>query len=123
MIYHRLKDDSCALVWLKNWGVWQSSGHVHLLLRLRQALGENRSLDETPGHLFSANESDDAVSVLILSLEFYWDCLLVGSALNFACGVSHDEYYSIMGKDDSIMLEIENKLASGKWGAAVKQSE
>lgn len=62
------------LFWLGDWAVWPSSQHMPLFRRFRQALGEGRPLIDAPGHLLTPDEADDAVSILIVSLQFVWNC-------------------------------------------------
>src|SRR5579862_3951606 len=40
-----------ALLWITEWGIW-GPGNSHLYYRLRQSYGDQRLLDEAPGHLF-----------------------------------------------------------------------
>jgi hypothetical protein len=114
---HRLvHGDDEVLIWVRNWEVWPSMGHLPLLDRLRQAMGQAKSVEKFPAHLFSTDEADDAVSVLILALEFSWDCLVVGSTFRFLCFFSHDGYYSPMSNDKSLLAQLHQSIASGNWG-------
>src|SRR5688572_3296824 len=45
------------LFWLGDWSVWESSQHMPLFTRFRQALGESRQLFEAPGHLLTPDET------------------------------------------------------------------
>ena len=80
------------MLWISEWGVWPSSEHMPLFTRFRQALGEMRPLIEAPGHLINAGEFDEALSVLAVSLLFFWDCYVFSewSGPVFFC--SHDEW-------------------------------
>lgn len=110
LVFQLLDTDSDLFLWLQNWNVWPSCGHVPLLLRLRQGLGENRTLDQAPGHLLPKGERDDALSILILSLEFYWDCLVVETSGRLAFFTSHDEYCGFMSNEEAIMLRVRQSL-------------
>jgi len=114
-LFWQLKPESNVLVWLRNWIVWPSRAHIPLVLRLRQALGCEQSLEEAPGHLFEASEVDDAISLLILSLEFSWDCFLFDANRRFMCFVSHDEYLVLMGTDQSLVNRIGGVFESAEW--------
>jgi hypothetical protein len=46
-----------------------------LFTRFREAFGEKRPLIETPGHLLTPEEADDAISIIAVSLLFLWSCL------------------------------------------------
>ena len=101
-----------VLVCVRNWMVFPSSGHPPLLLRLRQALGEHRPLEDCPGHLFSAQEADDALSVIILALEFFWDCSVLGESGRVALFVSHDEYVEFFSTDRSLTARFKNAVGT-----------
>ena len=91
-LFSLLKFEREALLWLGAWSVWPSSEHMPLVARLRQALGEQRPLIESPGHLVPNAEFDDAISLLAISFLFVWDCHVVGGSGRDAVFVSHDEY-------------------------------
>jgi hypothetical protein len=115
-LHRSVATDNEVLIWLQNWTVWPSMGHLPLIHRLREALGENKSLDDFPAQVFSSEEGEDAISVLTLALEFFWDCLLVGSNLRFVCFFSHDGYYSPMTNDAILLAQLRKSLSSGNWG-------
>jgi hypothetical protein len=72
--------------------VWPSSQHMPLFTRFRQALGESRPLIEAPGHVVSASDSGDAVSVIATLLLFPWDCYGISASGRDAFYISHDEF-------------------------------
>jgi hypothetical protein len=127
-VFSRAKFQSNVLVWLRNWMVWPSCAHLPLVLRLRQAMGSERSLDETPCHLSEPSESDDAVSLLIVSLVCCWDCLVFDANQRLICFVSHDEYMILMSTDEMFLNEIGARFESAKWcqklplGTAAKEA-
>jgi hypothetical protein len=88
-----------TLIWVENWEVYPSSGHLPLAQRFREALGEKRLLNEAPGHLAGVEEKDDAISVVIMALEFFWDCLALHSSGEDMLFISHDEYWWFASKD------------------------
>ncbi|HXC35502.1 MAG TPA: hypothetical protein VNV43_06470 [Candidatus Acidoferrales bacterium] len=75
----------------------------------------NQALDETPGHLFSSAEADDVISFLILSAEFFWDCLVLNSDLRVTLFLSHDEFHSIVCKEQENLARIRDILEKGDW--------
>jgi hypothetical protein len=102
--------EETVLVYLRGWQIFPSGGHMPLLLRLRQSLGESRSLTDYPAHLFSKTEVDDAISVVILALEFFWDCFLMGETGELTVFISHDEYYEILAASPSAMDHLTKML-------------
>jgi hypothetical protein len=95
--------------------VWPSSAHLPLVVRLRQSLGCNGTLDEASGHLFEPSEAEDAMSFLILSLAFAWDCLLVDGNRKLLTFVSHDEYLVLMSADRAFLNKVGGMLEAAKW--------
>lgn len=83
------------LVWLSDFVVWESSSHLPLLSRWRESFGERRALVDAPGHLFGPDESDDAVSIIVMALEFFWDAVIVGTSGTRVVRLSHDEYLDV----------------------------
>ena len=90
------------LFWLGDWAVWPSSQHMPMFTRFRQAHGESRPLIDAPGHLLTPDEADDAVSILVVSLQFVWDCHVLTSSGRDAVFVSHDEFGWFASRDESV---------------------
>ncbi len=111
-LYTYLKDAPQCLVLIQNARIWPSSGHIPLLNRLRQALGEQRSSDEFPGHLFSSTESDDIISFIVLSIEFLWETIIVTECGLRVMHLSHDEYFDLWGTERAPLQEFESILRS-----------
>ena len=80
------------LLWLGEWGVWESSQHMPLVSSLRQAHAEHRPLHETPAFLFTPAERDAAQSFLLIALVFFWDCHVLSCSGAEAIHISHDEH-------------------------------
>ena len=57
-----------TLVWIPEWGIWESSENLHLYYRLRNSYGDLRLLHEAPGHLFLGHESEDLASFLQIAM-------------------------------------------------------
>lgn len=84
--------DGEVLLLIEEWGVWPSSEHMSLFTRFREALGEPRLLIDAPGHVVSAADRDDAVSVLAVALLFFWDCHVFAAGMRPVFSCSHDEW-------------------------------
>jgi hypothetical protein len=102
------------LYWLGDWAVWPSSQHMPLFNRFRQALGERRPLIEAPGQLLTPDELDDATSILIVSLQFVWDCHVLTASGRDAIFVSHDEYGWFATRDASVAVTVHRRLTD-EW--------
>ena len=101
-LYSLVPPDQDTLLLLADWAVWPSSQHMPLFTRFRQALGEVRTLIDSPGHLVSVADSDDAISVIATALLFFWDCYGISSSGRDAFFISHDEYYFFASRDPSV---------------------
>jgi hypothetical protein len=106
-IRHVVKAEPRLLLCVRNWDVFPSSGHLPLFVRLRESLGERRPVEEAPGHLFDAAEADDIISVLVLALEFFWDCFAMGESGTVAVKISHDEYVDVLSSVPSTVAGFE----------------
>lgn len=114
-LFSQLKPACESLVWLRNWMVWPSSGHIPLALRLRQGMGSDDSLEEAPCQIFTSAEIDDAVSFFIISLVFSWDCFVFDAEQRLMWFLSHDDYLILMGANRAALAKIGNMLESAKW--------
>jgi hypothetical protein len=103
-----------TLILVDDWAVWPSSQHMPLFMRFRQALGENRPLIEAPGHLVTAADSEDAVSIVATSLLFIWDCYGISSSGRDAFYISHDEFSYFASRDESVAAHVAEQVAAMK---------
>lgn len=91
--------DEC-LLWMTQWGIWGSSEDWPKYYAARGALGERRSLEKAPGHLFTSSERTELKQFLLLTLENAWDARVLnarnGTSNSRRVVVSHDEYVEIL---------------------------
>lgn len=64
--------DHC-LVWLRSWGVFPSGEDWPEFYAWRGALGEHRSLEAAPGHLFEPGEVNQLTELVTLVMANAWD--------------------------------------------------
>ena len=83
----RLEGQKIVVVF-SDWSIWPSGERMHLFDRLRASYGETRNLVDTPVHVFTAEEFEDAVSFVTLGVLFLWDVDVFGKE---AVKFSHDE--------------------------------
>jgi len=100
-----------ALVLVDDWDVWPSCQHLPLFTRFREALGERRPLIEAPGHLVDATDADDAVSIVVTSLLFCWDCYGISNSGRDAFYISHDEYCNFASRDATVAARVSAELS------------
>lgn len=99
------EDDEVLLVVLA-WDIWPSSCSMPLFERVRLSFRESRPLEEAPGHMFGAGESDLIESVLSLTLYFVWEAVLVGAKSGLSFWVSHDEWFAVHSPDAEVVLRV-----------------
>ncbi len=81
-----------ALVWITGWGIWPSSERYHIFERWRLSYGCNQNIAALPGQIFCAEEYEDMVSCVTLSVMFLWDCFVLVPFGKRALFYSHDEF-------------------------------
>lgn len=81
-----------ALVWITGWGIWPSSERYPIFERWRLSYGCDKNLADRPGQLFTAEEFEDMVSCVTLSVLFLWDCYVITPFGKRALFYSHDEF-------------------------------
>jgi hypothetical protein len=99
------------LVQIGDWAVWPSGQHMPLFDRFRQAFGERRPLIEAPGHMIAPVERDDAVSILVISMLYLWNCHVLSAAGDQALFVSHDEYGWFAARGSRLLEPAKQLLA------------
>lgn len=109
-LFSLVAPDPETLILVDDWAVWPSSQHMPLFTRFRQALGENRPLDESPAHLVSVADNDDAVSIIATSLLFVWDCYGISSSGRDAFYISHDEACFFASRDSSVAAQVTEQV-------------
>jgi putative intracellular protease/amidase len=102
-----------VLLWVTAWGIWPSSDHPPLAQALRQAHGEKRGLAGAPGHLFSANETDAALSFLVIAVLFLWDAYLLAADGSVSLFVSHDERGVAVARTADLMSSLRDWCSAG----------
>lgn len=110
-LFSLVKPNPETLLLLDEWAVWPSSQHMPLFTRFRQALGEVRPLVESPGHMVTASEEEDAISIIATSLLFIWDCYGISSSGQDVFHISHDEYCVFGSRDQTVTERVTNQVA------------
>lgn len=111
-VLHALAQGSELLLWIDQWDVWPRSQHQPLFARFREAFGETRPLIQAAGHLFPVEQLDDALSVLVVALLFYWDChvfTVPRGPVYFCC---HDEWNGLFVPPDYDATPLQSALSA-----------
>jgi hypothetical protein len=106
-----------ALLWVTEWGVWPSSENWHLYYKLRQTYGDNRLLQDAPGHLFLEHEAEDLASFLQLSMLNGWGGYVLTEADYVNAFFSHDEYVDFFAEHLGDLADIRKVLGPGQQTA------
>jgi hypothetical protein len=91
-IWFAVADGVESLLWVTDWGVWQSGEHPPLNNAVRTAFGATKPLIEAPGHLVAGFEPDAGSSLFVLSILNLWDAWLIPAGDRPGVFISHDEY-------------------------------
>jgi len=93
------------LLWVKETGIfsdrWDEIGLRQLELE-RIALGERRSLSDSPGHLFHPKEELDVIGMSVLPMLYGWDAYLIPDSARLFAYISHDEYVHVGFHDPAL---------------------
>jgi hypothetical protein len=99
-----------CLVWITGYGVWPSSENMALFDGYRKSLGENRSVDEAPVHVFSNKDLKELESITALALYFFWDALLLDQSQGILIEISHDEIMDVRATNKDLFERVEANL-------------
>ena len=98
-IVSRLVDwDSCIL-WIVEWGIWESSEDWPAYYAARGAIGEKRSLQNAPGLLAGPADREELARFFAFAMENGWDAYLIparaGAGTSQQVFTSHDEWVEL----------------------------
>lgn len=103
-----------TLLFITESGIWPSSENWHLYYKLRQTYGDNRLLQEAPGHLFLEHEREDLASFLQISMLNGWGGYVLTGANYVNAFFSHDEYINFFGNENANLIEIRRALGPSR---------
>jgi hypothetical protein len=99
-----------TLLFVTEWDIWPSSENWHLYYKLRQSYGDNRLLQDAPGHLFLEHEAEDLASFLQLSMLNGWGGYILTEANYVNAFFSHDEYIDFFAENSANLGDIRKVL-------------
>jgi hypothetical protein len=100
-----------CLLWIVQWGIWESSENWPLYYMARLACGDNLTIEERSGHLFMPSERSALVSFLQISIGSGWDVLVISSD-GRALFISHDEWLEVASTSEALRNEAQRYLES-----------
>ena len=92
--------------WVTGYGIWPSCENYDLFDGYRKSLGENRSVSEAPAHIFLWDDSKQLCSLVLISLYFFWDAILIEGGFEVVFVISHDEIIKIYAKDKKRLSKL-----------------
>ena len=99
-----------ALLFLTEWDIWTGSENWHLYYKLRQSYGDNRLLEDAPGHLFLPHEAEDLASFLQLSMLNGWGGYVLTGANYVNAFFSHDEFIDFFAENSENLNDVRKVL-------------
>jgi len=81
-----------------------------LFTRYRSSFGEERPLIDVPGHLLEPHDDEEAVSILAMSLLFFWDCYVLPISKRGTFFTSHDESCWLIGSSEDALLSAQTSF-------------
>ncbi len=69
--FQMFQNEDEFLVLFTEWSAWQSGERMHIFDRFRLSYGEERYLIDSPGHIFTRTEFEDALSLITLGFSFF----------------------------------------------------
>jgi hypothetical protein len=102
--------DVPVCLYVTGWSVAPSTEHLDLFYGYRRSIGDVRLLMEAPFHVFEPTEQDALVSVLSMTLFFFWDVWmfdLTGESLLRLC---HDGWLELRARDGELAREAATEL-------------
>jgi hypothetical protein len=109
---------SGSLLWIRDWDtegspIYQIAGALDR--NLRKALGSNLKLEETPAHLFGADELIDASGFVLLAFGFQWDAHIVPASGDYLAYKQRDEVVYIVPRRPDVKEALVEDLRHQDW--------
>jgi hypothetical protein len=105
---------SQLLLWIREYGIWESSEHRPLEQALRSRLPNAGSVETHSGILGNVSDPqdrDDLISFMYLAINFGWGISLIGNVGDRVVHVNHDGHLWIVTSDPEARAEAESLLA------------
>jgi hypothetical protein len=104
-----------ALLWFKDWAMHSSDldqSGLAILQQMRRGHGQEKTLAESPGHVFLEDEWLPLYSFFMIPLWYRWDAFLAESHGNWFIFTSHEGHLHMIFKE-RLWLETAQKSLAG----------
>lgn len=117
-----VSDFGGTLLWLVDWGIWnedsERAGMCSLRLMRHALSGTSMApLEESPAHLFSAQEFVAAHALLALPLLYQWDAYLIPASGSSLARISHDGSVCVRARSEPILSRVRARFRAAGWSA------
>jgi hypothetical protein len=82
-----------------------------MLEMMRRGFGENRPLEAAPGHWFRNGAVVELAAFILPCFVFGWDAYIVPSRGDLFAYISHDEYWTVITRDEKTHRMVLDQLA------------
>ena len=101
-----------VFIYVGGWGVWPSAENFDLFDGYRRSLGEHRSINLAPVHMFDQSDGSSFVSIMSLALYFLWDASVFDERGTISVNFSHDEWIETKTACPDVANEWSKELES-----------
>ena len=117
-----------GLLWINEYGIWPSSENRLIFYALRRVIGEEHPLEDAPGHVFGAEDTELLSAMLAVVLYFSWGALLARGDLGLIARISHDDYVDFYGSADALegigrILTAQRYVGPNEWQGTIRPSD
>jgi hypothetical protein len=107
-------NSSELVLYISEWGIWESSENMEIFDSYRLAKGETRQLQEAPIHRFTSANDPALMGILCLALYFIWGVEIFDNEGKCLFTVSHDEWFEIRTSDPSALEICDLAVSTGR---------
>ena len=103
------------VIYISEWGVWESSQNIDIFDSYRKAKGEAMSLSEKPVHCFISASEESFIGILCLVLYFVWDAEVFDREGKCIVSISHDEWFEIRTNNEAVRQICDQAAEEGRF--------
>jgi len=112
VLFELLGRPNRSLIWFTEWNTLSKDGSLLCLIDgYRKAKGENRAMDQAPGHCFEASELSEACGLIRFVMAFEWGAYLASFGERPIAIIINDCFLKIKCKDIASFREVQKHLS------------